>query len=306
VLPGNTTETIWGSEIVELDSLPQVLNPSSGYVFNSNNTPFSSSASQNNPKETQYNEIMGFQSTGVENNRSLRFMELIKDYETLTYEDFKRIKYDHQYPSYLTMPKGKNLEDILHLNANKYPEISDAIDMLNHWDRNTNLENKSAPLAILTFTFINRVRRKDGPIYDGDRIDESHMVEAIRLAKNELNERFGTLALPLSDFQEHSRADVHLPMRGGPDVLSAIYSSPQKKGKYKAIAGESYIEMVKFGPEGVKIESINAFGASEKPDSKHFTDQMEYFSTQKLKKMSLKKEEVFQNAIRIYSPGGKL
>ena len=40
ILPGNTLETLWTDEIIPLDSLPQVLNPKSGWVFNTNNTPF--------------------------------------------------------------------------------------------------------------------------------------------------------------------------------------------------------------------------------------------------------------------------
>ena len=43
VLPGDNSNLQWDEGYWPLDSLPQVLNPNSGYVFNTNNTPFFSS-----------------------------------------------------------------------------------------------------------------------------------------------------------------------------------------------------------------------------------------------------------------------
>ena len=100
------------------------------------------------------------------------------------------------------------------------------------------------------------------------------------------------------------RGDVNLPMAGMPDVLAAMYSKEHTDGTYKAFAGESYIELVRFGKNGVEIESVNTFGASEKPTSKYYTSEMKLFANQQLKKMTLNKKEVLKNAVRIYSPFG--
>jgi acyl-homoserine-lactone acylase len=61
---------------------------------------------------------------------------------------------------------------------------------------------------------------------------------------------------------------------------------------------------VRFGKNGVEIESVNTFGASEKPSSEYYTSEMSMFATQKLKKMTLNKEEVLKRAVKIYSPLG--
>ena len=50
ILPGNTSATLWEDEYFPIDSLPQVLDPKSGYVFNCNNTPFVSSGRGDNPR----------------------------------------------------------------------------------------------------------------------------------------------------------------------------------------------------------------------------------------------------------------
>ena len=71
----------------------------------------------------------------------------------------------------------------------------------------------------------------------------------------------------------------------------------------KTYVGESYIELVRFSKNKVEIESVNAFGSSNKPGSAHYTDQMQMFVDQKLKPMTLDKEIIYREAEKIYHPG---
>jgi acyl-homoserine-lactone acylase len=99
------------------------------------------------------------------------------------------------------------------------------------------------------------------------------------------------------------RGDKILPIGGAPDVLAATISKPYKNGMLKTFVGDSYIVLVDFDPQGKqKIETINAFGASNRPDSPHYTDQMELFVGQKTKTMTLDKSEIYKNAERVYRP----
>lgn len=300
-LPGDTSATLW-TEYYPIDELPQVLNPKSGYVFNTNNTPFSSSGEADNPVETKRNQTMGFQPTGVENNRSARFMELIEQYEKLSYEDFKRVKYDEQYPSTLVQPNMTNLEILLHLDEKKHAEIANAIKVLKKWNRSTNDGNAQATLAIYTIDYLVKSLNEAKRFSLGGQITEQDCVQAIQKAKKEMLEKFGTLEIELGKVQRHIRGNVSLPLGGGPDVLRAMYSKRTEDGKLKGFAGECFIELVRFGEEGVEIETVNVYGSSAKPDSPHYTDQMEMFVDKKLKKMSLDKEIVMKEAVKIYSP----
>ena len=304
ILPGNTSETLWGKDLIPFDSLPQVLNPKGGWVFNTNNTPYNAADATSNFKETSLNKIMGYQSKGLENNRSNRFLELISQYDTLSYADFKRIKYDNQYPSKMMTPKAINLEDLMHLDASKYPDISDAITQLTNWNRKSDLENTTAALFIVSWLEIDRIRTEAGRNVRYGTVTEEDCIAGIRKAKKELLEKYGTLKVPLKKVQRLIRGDVNLPMAGMPDVLAAMYSKEHKDGTYKAFAGESYIELVRFGEKGVEIESVNTFGASEKSNSKYYTTEMKLFATQQLKKMTLNKDEILKNAVKVYSPIG--
>ncbi len=302
VLPGNTSATLWDGNTVSLDSLPQVLNPECGWVFNTNNTPYSASDNQDNFVETALNKTMGFQGVGLENNRSSRFLELINQYDSLSYDDFKRIKYDRQYPSKMILPSATNLEMLMNLDATKYPDIADAINLLSTWDRQTYLGNTSAPLFLLTWKYIDEIRKAEDRAVRGGVLTTEDCITGIRKAKTELLEKYGQLEVEIGEMQRHIRGEVNIPLGGGPDVLAAMYSFEQDNGQYKGVAGDSYIELVRFGPDGVEIESVNAYGSSANEGDEHFTTQMELFAGQKLKKMTLDKEEVLRTAVKVYSP----
>ena len=79
-------------------------------------------------------------------------------------------------------------------------------------------------------------------------------------------------------------------------------SVPYKDGKSKVVSGESYIELVKFSPQGVAIESVISYGSSDEPDSKHYSDQMELYTRFNTKKMTFDKESIYKNAKHIYHP----
>ena len=295
VLPDNTSATLWPPDFIAIDSLPQVLNPASGYVFNTNNTPFSSSGKADNPKETKLNKTMGFQKTNWENPRSLRFMELMEKSGKVSYPDFKRIKFDRQLPSKLEMWGITNLKILFQLDAKKYPEVADAIQLLSNWDRQQQLKNTEPKLFMATLRKLSRVKRKG-------KVTEAQCVRALKSAKADLIKAYGKIAIPVGDYQKHIRGNVEIPIAGGQGILSAMYTQKFKDGREKVYAGETYIELVQFTKDGVKIESVSPYGSSANPGNPHYTDQMKMFANQQLKTMTLDIEKVRKEAKRIYHP----
>jgi acyl-homoserine-lactone acylase len=296
VLPGNTSATLGKGEMYELDELPQVLNPKSGWVFNTNNTPFTSTATDENPKETVLNDVLGYQETGDENNRSMRFLELMEEHSgKVSYEDFKRIKYDQQYPAEFRRIRGVDVRSLFKIKPSDYPQVSKEIELIQNWNRNTDVESEGATMFLATVYNMNELR-------SNSISREVLLVKSLQEASKELVENFGSINVPLGRFQRHSRGEVSLPMGGAPDVLAAIYSEKQKDGTYRPIGGESYIELVRFSKNGVEIESINAYGNAEELENPFATSQMSHFTKQKLKKMTFDKEEVLAKAIKVYQP----
>jgi len=133
-------------------------------------------------------------------------------------------------------------------------------------------------------------------------VEQATFIEALEAAKQHLDKYFDGKIVPLGELQRHVRGDRNLAVGGAPDVLAAMYSEEAENGRFHTIAGESYIELVRFSKEGVEIESVNAYGASARPESPHFNDQMPLYVRQKTKKMSLDPEKVKQQAVRSYHP----
>ena len=113
---------------------------------------------------------------------------------------------------------------------------------------------------------------------------------------------FGKEKVQLGEFQKLVRGDKEIPIYGLRDVLTTMKSIPYKEGMSQVIAGESYIELVKFTPEGPEIESIISYGSSNNPKSKHYSDQMDKYASFKTKKMTLDKKTILSNATKIYKP----
>lgn len=301
VLPGNTEATNWKEQYIASDSLPQVLNPSSNFVFNTNNSPFNSTAPEDDPVATNRNHLYGFQGEHLSNNRSKRFLELISRYDKLTYEDFKTIKYDLQYPDTMVTPHITNLELLFSLEVEHVNAIYIANNILQAWDRKTDKESTGAALFYFTYAALEK-RLKDSDRWHREgTINKEDCEYAINEGAKVIMKKFGRLEVPLGEIQKHIRGDVSLPLGGGPDILAAMYWK-EIDNEYKGIAGESYIALVQFTDDGPIIETINAYGSSAEPDSPHYTDQMEMFANQQLKPMTLDMDKVLAEADTIYHP----
>ena len=295
VVPGNTKKTLW-TESYEIEELPQVVQPKSGYFYNANHTPFKSSAEEDNPDPTNFDSNMGFET--YDNNRSTRLKQLIDEYEKLDYDDFKRIKYDRQYPR----PYTFNWMDIHYLellDAKKYPDIEMLIERLQAWDRKANKNSFGAGTFAVLY---DQLRPFYSKIPEPKIFPASYIIQALRNTKEYLLKHFNTTDVKLGDYQKLVRGSKELPIFGLPDVITAMSSRPYRDGKVKVVSGESYIELIRFTDKGPEIESVISYGSSDHPDSKHYDDQMEMYANFKTKKMTLNKDSVYKNAKRIYNP----
>lgn len=291
-LPGNTSATLWNT-LHPLTALPQVLQPKSGFVYNTNHSPFHATEGPENPVNND--RTMGYET--LENNRSQRFAELLAGYDKLSFEDFKKIKFDRQYPARFAFPN--NVDSLFLLNPSDHPAIADLIGNLLQWDKKATVESIGAG------TFLMVYRTITNPLngYLKTRtLTPDQCVTILTAAREEMMKNFGRTDLTLGDIQKLVRGDKAIPLPGLPDVLSPMYSVPYKNGMVRGNQGDAYIELVRFTKDGPIIESINTYGASSRKNSPHYTDQMEMYTHQQTKPMTLKKEEVYKTAARVYHP----
>ncbi|WP_296705431.1 penicillin acylase family protein, partial [Algoriphagus sp.] len=143
---GISKESLW-TKYYDFSSLPQQVNPSSGYLYNTNHSPFRASGLADNLNPSDYDKGMNYSLR--DNNRSTRFRELMADTGKINYEQFKRIKFDGQLPTKLDF--RTNMESLFSLDSQKYPDVASLIQTLQSWDKKSGIESKGA--AIFAFQY---------------------------------------------------------------------------------------------------------------------------------------------------------
>lgn len=291
VMKGERSE-IFQKNYLSYESLPKLLNPAHGYLFNTNNSPFNSAHKDDNLKSEDFEDFQfGFKES--ENNRSQRFMDLKEKKETLSMNDFFDIKYDIQYPDSLWTPSGANI--VFGIDKDAYPHLSEVIAPIHNWNKRADTLNVgAAQWAIYYQNFLDLSSKGYEPL--------KRMEEALLAAKKHLKKHFGRYDIALRDYQVHHRGNKRLAVPGLTDMIAAMTSKPFENGKAKPIHGESYIMIIQYTNDNVEIETVMPYGNSRNSDGENYTDQMEMYAKQERKKMTLDKAEVISKAIRHYHP----
>lgn len=293
-LPGNTSTTLW-TQFRPLQALPQYVNPSSGFLFNTNHSPFSASSGIDNLSVSQFSPADGWET--MENNRSIRFRQRFEAIPKIDFQTFRDIKFDRKYPEKLTFMY--QLDSLFLLDNVTDAQESQLLNTLKTWDFQGTAESKGAAVFMLVYEYLARSLRGQ----EARAITKEEAVKALNYTKKYLLDHFGTLDLNLGDIQKLVRGSKEYPVGGLPDLLAPQWSRPYEGGKRKIVGGDAYVMLVKFPENELPvIETVNTYGASSHPENPHFNDQIPLFLAQKTKAMTLDKQKVMAQAERIYSP----
>ena len=295
-LPGNTSATLW-TAFKPIGELPQYVNPASGYLYNTNHSPFLATDTKYNLDMRKFDKTDGYET--YHNNRSQRVTELLNGTGKIDYPTFKKIKFDQQLPKDLKYTYG--IDTMLSLNARDYPAMKEVISNFQNWDRKAVANSKGAAVFLLVYDYV--AKKLAGVA--ARQLTKAEAIETFQYVNDYMLTNFGKTDLVLGDIQKLVRGDDARPAWGLPDVLTAAYTEPYKNGMRKVTTGDAYICFVRYPKNGglPLIESVNTFGASMHPSSPHYKDQMSMFQNQQTKKMTLDKTEVLRTAERVYHPG---
>jgi acyl-homoserine-lactone acylase len=301
LLPGNTSKTLW-TRLVPIDSMPHTINPACGYVYNCNNTPFHSTGTECNEAGCIFPRRIIDERPG-DNNRSIRFKEMMDARNKVSFEDLQKMKFDvtlSQHGKY-----AESLNNLFTLDEYKYPDIKDAIHILKTWNRVFEIHEYAPTILFLVLrdAFLKR-GCDDNCFVTGINVSDDEWVSDIRAACDTLKARFGTIKVEWGTVHRNIRGNVNFPLRGFADMLSPSYPNI-KSDKFPLTPeyGDSYIMFASFGKEGLeKLLALEPIGNSLNPQSPHNNDQIALFSRQQLRTLSLKKEDVMKSAEKKYHP----
>jgi len=297
ILPGDRSDLIWEGT-VDYDEIPKVINPASGWLYNSNNEPFTAAGEGSDLSPDDFSPVLGIERK--QTNRSRRAYKLLSEAGPLDRATLERIKYDTIYER-----EGYIARMIADLEALEFdtPTMKDsqsasaARDLMLTWDFSADNNGRADALAYLLIRdFMSAEYQNRGWPDMREKLDE---------AADHLMEHFGRLDPPMSDLLRLRLGDVDLPLDGGSDTLRAATTwRVDDDGRLRLVHGDSFIQWVEWPTDGGRVfsRSIQPFGsATTRPKSPYYTDQMQLYVDHKLKPVYFWREDVIANAKQRYT-----
>ncbi|NCP13724.1 MAG: acylase [Sphingomonadales bacterium] len=284
VLPGNRSDLIWQGA-VDYDTLPRIVNPASGWVYNSNNTPFTAAGAGSDLDPAAFSPLMGIELK--QTNRSWRAYKLLSEASVLDRATLERIKYDTGYERRGYVDRMFNGLEALKAEG----KLADARDLLLSWDFTADNVGRADAIALLMI--------RDFMSADYNNKTFPDVGEKLQAATDHLTTHFGRLDPPMSDLLRLRQGNVDLPLDGGSDTLRASTTwDVAEDGRLSLKHGDSFIMWIEWQPgQKVSSRSIQPFGAATtRPASPHYTDQMQLFVDHKLKPVRFWRDDVVATA----------
>ena len=273
VLPGDDGDLIW-QDTVDYAALPQYLNPASGWLMNSNNTPFLAAGAGSDLSPDSVSPLLGVELKMT--NRGRRAWKLMNEAERLDSDTLMRIKYDTAYENagYIK----RMMDDVRAIDPQEHPDLAEARALMLEWDLTADNIGRADSIALLMVREFMASSYQKSPWPDA--------AEELAIARDHLQEHFGRLTPPMGDLLRLRQGDVDLPLDGGSDTLRASTTwDVDEDGRLAVKHGDSFIQWVEWlDGERVSSRSIQPFGAATtRPDSPHYADQATLFVQHRLK-----------------------
>jgi acyl-homoserine-lactone acylase len=317
---GSNPATEWQAPHPIADTIT-LLNPSNGWLFNSNNWPFSAAGEQS-PKLENYPRYMW---TKGENPRGPHAVEVLSKLRDATLDSLIAAGYDGHLTAFdILLPPLFKAYDSLPGTDPRRTDLREAIDILRTWNRRTSADSVATAVAIFWGQgLIERngaaARDADEPAYDYlvDKLTDAERIEGLSAALAKLQQDFGRWRIAWGEINRFQRLtdDIvqpfdddrpSLPVGFAPSQWGALASfdslKPRKTKKIYGSTGNSFIAAVDFGPT-IHAKALMSGGESGDPTSPHFSDQALMFSQGEFRDVLFYPEDVRAHAERSYRPG---
>jgi len=291
VLPGDRSDLIWHGYL-PFKRVPQIWKPRSGYVFNSNNTPFLATGPGDNLKPADFSPTMGIETDTT--NRAQRVEETFGADPHITADAFRRYKYDIAYSARSTM--AQVIAEVCRVDPGGDADLRAAQGLLKAWDRRADIHSRAVALAV--FMAYNT------PALWG-RKDSLKPIDALRKAITSLKTHFGRIDPEWGQVNRFQRGTYDVPLAGAPDTYKAVYGHLQKDGTMTAVDGDAFIMFVTWDRHGkLSSRSIHPFGSAiMDPKSKHYADQSPLFVAEQTKPVLFTRAQLAGHVEADYAPG---
>ncbi|MDE2629921.1 MAG: penicillin acylase family protein, partial [Alphaproteobacteria bacterium] len=304
-----------------LDELPHLLNPPNGWIFNTNDWPYSA-AGPYSPKRKDYPKYM---DTAGENPRGVHATRLLTDNKDWTLESLIAAAFDPYLPAFARLIPGLvQAYDAMPAGDPLKARLKDQIALLREWDFKWSDHSLATSLAVFwgdtLWDETTRAAKEAGVNsydYMADRATPAQKLQALAEASDRLEKDFGNWRTPWGDINRFQRVSDAVDPTFGDDRPSipvpftssrwgslASFGAHRYPGtrRYYGTSGNSFVAVVEFAPK-IRALAVTAGGESGDPKSPHFDDEAVRYARGELRPVYFYPSDLQGHIERSYHPG---
>jgi acyl-homoserine-lactone acylase len=323
---GSNPATDWKG-LLSVDETPHLLNPASGWIYNSNDWPWAGSG----PSSLKQADYPSYVEKGGPSARGQHVVRVLENRKDFSLDGLLAAAFD----SYLTwfekpMPALIKAWDATPAGDPLKAKVADQIALLRTWDLRWGTASIPTSLAVFWGEAIqpqgrgNRPAGQSAQDYIGSgQIPAAVMLQALAAASDRLTADFGSWKTPWGDINRFQRLNDSIAPKfddAGPSIpvefTSATWGSIASFGarayaktatspgtkKWYGTSGNSFVAVVEFGPT-IRARAVTAGGESGDPASKHFNDEATRYATGNLRDVYFYRTQLAGHTEREYHPG---
>ncbi|MGH9521458.1 MAG: penicillin acylase family protein [Terriglobales bacterium] len=318
---GSDPATDWHC-LLSIDETPHLLNPKSGWIYNSNDAPWSAGG----PGSLKKSDFPAYVEQGGESARGLHAVEVLSNKKDFTLDTLlTAAAFDSHLPWFdKTLPALMSAYDALPSSDPLKSRLADQIEMLRKWDHRWAVDSIPTSIGVFWGTELERRFGRDARMakmtpydYIASKVPANVLLEALAAASDKLTADFGNWHTPWGQINRFQRLDDDITSHfddSKPSIpvefTSAVWGSLASFGareypntkKWYGTSGNSFVAVVEFGPR-IHARAVTAGGESGHPENRHFDDEAERYATGNLREVYFYREQLKGHTEREYHPG---
>jgi len=308
--------------LLSVDETPGLLNPASGWIYNSNNWPWSAAG----PSSPRREAFPRYVETGTEESpRGRHALRVLPGHRDFTMASLTAAAFDRWLPSFARMiPPLVRAYDGAARGDPLRTRVRGQIAVLRAWDFRWDTTSVATSLAVYWGTEVQRQVFRDArqaglsaETWVAERAGPATLLAALAAASDSLTAAFGTWRVPWGRINRFQRLDDAIEPRfddARPSISVGFTSSrwgslasfgarpyPNTRAWYGS-SGNSFVAVVEFG-DSVRARAVTAGGESGDSASRHFDDQARRYATGRLRPVYFYRSQLAGHTEREYHPG---
>ena len=308
--------------VLSFDETPNAINPAGGWVYNSNNWPWSA-AGPDSPRRADYPRYV---ETGTEETaRGYHALRVLGHPTSWSMHALVAAGFDSYLPAFeRLLPPLVRAYDGLPTADSLRERLADEVAELRGWDYRWGAGSVATSLAVFWGSDLLRHVANEAHesglsavSYAADRTTDAELLASLAAASARLTADFGTWRTPWGEINRFQRLDDAIAPHfddARPSVAvpftSSVWGSLASFGarayantkRWYGTSGNSFVAVVEFG-DSVRAEAVTAGGESGYPRSVHFSDEAGRYATGNLRDVYFYRPQLVGHTEREYHPG---